>query len=78
LGAAIAGAQVTASNPDAGKPVVSTSDAAGNFLFKNLPAGPYSLEAKAPGFAPGLISLALLNGRQPNCSPDDECNALRR
>lgn len=49
--ALVSGARVTAVQQETGKSVVTTSDAAGRYLFANLDPGHYTLRVEAPGFA---------------------------
>jgi len=51
-GAVVPGAKVEISNPVTGFSRSTVSDAAGSFLFRNVPENPYHLSAQAPGFAP--------------------------
>ena len=46
----IVGAQVTMTNTDTKALHATVSEADGHYVLSNLPPGPYSLEAKAPGF----------------------------
>ena len=49
-GAAVAGITVTAINTLTAASRTVTSDADGNYLFRSLPVGEYTVEAEAPGF----------------------------
>jgi len=51
-GAAISNATIDAVNQDTQLKLTSTTTAAGEYLFSNLPAGKYNVEARATGFAP--------------------------
>jgi hypothetical protein len=49
-GAAIPNAQVTMTETEKQSVRSATADASGNYVFPNLPVGPYTLEVKADGF----------------------------
>ena len=49
-GAAVADAQVTVASPDSGFSRTTTSDAAGNYTFTELPLGKYDITATKQGF----------------------------
>jgi iron complex outermembrane recepter protein len=55
-GGAVANAEVSATNEANGEVRKSTSSAAGEFSFQNLPSGTYSIGATAPGFQAFHIS----------------------
>ncbi len=59
-GAAVAGAAVHLSYAVSGFNRATTTDAAGQFSFPNVPFGPYSLEVTAKGFTP-LAKSTLIN-----------------
>ncbi len=62
-GAVVPRAQVIATNWDAHVTEVAASDAVGNFAFNNLPAGSYTIEVRAGGFAVARMdNLILVNG----------------
>jgi TonB family protein len=62
-GAVVARAQVIASNWDAHITEVANSDSVGSFAFNNIPAGSYTLEVRAGGFAVARMdNLILVNG----------------
>src|ERR1700732_2125402 len=50
-GAAVVGAEITATNPNTGFKRTATSSAAGTYSLPLLPPGTYSLTVKAKGFA---------------------------
>jgi TonB family protein len=50
-GAYVPGVTVIAANPGAGNREITTTDAAGNFAFHSIPAGSYTLQVRAAGFA---------------------------
>ena len=58
-GALVPGAQMKMTETEKGIAHTTTADAGGHYLLPNLPAGPYTLEASAPGFKgylqPGII-----------------------
>ncbi len=59
----IAGANLTLFNKNTpNQPIKTVSDAAGDFLFDNLPAGDYLLTIEAPGFASVIKDINLLSG----------------
>src|SRR5881628_3217455 len=51
-GAAIVGAEVTATSPALVRPQTATTDGEGRYMFPSLPAGLYSVTASASGFTP--------------------------
>ena len=51
-GAAIVGAEVTATSPALVRPQTTVTDGEGNYSFKTLPAGLYTITASATGFTP--------------------------
>jgi TonB family protein len=61
-GAVVPGAQVIASSSDAHNTEVTVSRADGSFSFDNIPAGHYSVEARAAGFAPFRLDNLVLTG----------------
>jgi TonB family protein len=61
-GAVIPAVQVFATNLEGGNKEIATADAIGNFAFNNIPAGSYSLEAHAPGFAAFQTEVTLTGG----------------
>jgi TonB family protein len=61
-GAVVPRVAVTASNLEGGNKEIVTADAIGNFMFSNIPAGRYSVEAHAPGFASFRLDLTLSSG----------------
>lgn len=68
-GAALANAQVTMTETDKALTRNATTDATGRYAFLELPAGPYRLEVKAPGFKEYVqsgIILAVNNNIQIN------------
>jgi outer membrane receptor protein involved in Fe transport len=50
-GAAIAGAEVTATSPSLVREQTTTTDSQGNYVFRNLPVGTYSVQAGQTGFS---------------------------
>jgi hypothetical protein len=64
-GAAVAGATVSATSPDAPTPFTSASDAEGYYRLLDLPPGEYTLTAEEQGFAkfvrPGVAARVGLN-----------------
>jgi TonB family protein len=64
-GAVVPGVTVSIYDEAGTTPVkqTTTTDAAGNFLFSNLPAGDYRLTAMAEGFDFALIPMTLFPGR---------------
>jgi TonB family protein len=62
-GAHVPGANLTATNTDAGFSVMAVANAAGSYAFRNLSAGHYTIEATEPGFVPFKVAnLALVSG----------------
>ncbi|MBZ5582392.1 MAG: carboxypeptidase regulatory-like domain-containing protein [Acidobacteriia bacterium] len=61
-GAAVAGAQVTISNPVSGYKQAVTSAAEGAFRLVNIPPNPYHLEVTAPGFSAFFQDVAIRGG----------------
>ena len=61
-GAVVPRVVVIASNRELGNKEIVTADAIGNFAFNNIPAGTYSLEVEAPGFAAFRTDLSLSTG----------------
>src|SRR5580765_105149 len=51
-GAAIVGAEVTATSPALVRPLTTTTDGDGRYGFNTLPAGIYTITASATGFTP--------------------------
>jgi iron complex outermembrane receptor protein len=49
-GAVVTGAEIKATNEASGQVLATSSSATGEFVFRNLPAGSYSIEVTAPGF----------------------------
>ncbi len=49
-GARVAGAAVRLVNPQTGETRTAASSGTGDFIFTNVPAGPYTLDAQASGF----------------------------
>ena len=50
-GAAIAGAEVTATSPSLVRPQTTTTDNQGGYVFRNLPVGIYTVQASQAGFS---------------------------
>jgi hypothetical protein len=66
-GKPISGAAVTISAPDApARTTTSTED--GDFLFRDLPSGGYTVRTTAPSFAPGEESVSVAVGRVTHLS----------
>jgi len=62
-GAVVPNAILTATNSDVSYEVQANSNAVGVYVFSNLPAGHYTVEARVPGFAMyHVTNLALVNG----------------
>lgn len=61
-GAVVPRAQVEATNSQGGNKEVATSDMVGNFTFNNVPAGKYTVEVYAPGFAVFHQDVTLFSG----------------
>ncbi len=62
-GAVVPRAQITAANQDAHNTEVATSGLDGTFMFRNIPAGHYSLEVRVGGFAAAhMNNLDLVSG----------------
>src|SRR5690349_16378524 len=55
-GAAVAGAEVTATQTDTGTTRRAKADNEGTFVFTNLPIGPYSVSAVHNGFKKAIES----------------------
>jgi outer membrane receptor protein involved in Fe transport len=69
-GAAVPGADVTATNIETGIASKSVSDASGNFEILALPVGRYSVAVSAPGFKTWrLASTAITVGERTRISP---------
>ena len=69
-GAVVARVQVIASNSDAGNKEVATSRLDGSFAFNNIPAGRYTLEVRAAGFAVARMeNLVVVNGGTLRADP---------
>ena len=61
VGAAVAGARVTATNTATGSKREVTADAEGRYLLPNLQPGPYKLVVEAAGFSTKSFSNITLN-----------------
>jgi hypothetical protein len=61
-GAVVPGATVTINNPVSGYTRTSTTDAAGNYQFANVPLNPYHLTVQATGFAPAAQDVEVRSG----------------
>src|SRR5690242_1392 len=69
-GAAVPGADITATNIETGIASKSVSDASGNFEILALPVGRYSVAVSAPGFKTWrLASTAITVGERTRISP---------
>src|SRR5277367_6419692 len=49
-GAVVTGAELKATNEATSEALTAASSATGEFIFRNLPPGSYSVEVSAPGF----------------------------
>jgi hypothetical protein len=67
--AVVAGVKVTLENQDTGLARTATTNAAGNFVFADLPVGTYRIEVTFAGFDP-----AVLTGIALNVADVRECN----
>jgi hypothetical protein len=63
-GAVVSGASVTATSTDTGVKTVLKTNAAGEYLFPELPVGTYSVTATAPGFKTFTATGIVLNTNQ--------------
>ncbi len=68
-GAAVAGAQITLTEPATGLKRTTTSNASGLYQFLDVPPGDYRLETSAKGFAPYLASKVTLVVKTPATVP---------
>jgi Carboxypeptidase regulatory-like domain/TonB-dependent Receptor Plug Domain len=68
-GAAVAGTQITLTDPATGSRRTTTSNAAGLYQFLDVPPGDYRLEAAAAGFAPYVASKITLQVKLPSTVP---------
>src|SRR5512133_2259627 len=60
-GAAIAGAQITATNTATGTSRTATTNDSGNYSISFLPVGTYRVETKSPGFQTVVQTGVVLN-----------------
>ena len=68
-GAAVAGAQITLTEPATGLKRTATSNASGLYQFLDVPPGEYRLQASAKGFAPFLAEKVTLAVKLPSTVP---------
>src|ERR1700733_28758 len=68
-GAAVAGAQITLTEPATGLKRTTTSNASGLYQFLDVPPGDYRLETSAKGFAPYLAPKVTLVVKTPATVP---------
>ena len=59
VGALLSGASVMLSNPITGYRNVATTDQSGEFVFNNVPFGPYNLHVQSPGFQIGVHDVSV-------------------